>query len=86
MSSVGPDMAPCEEATPCGATPTPPVGHRRSVTTDNQLAPLPHIRHEDCKFIDDLMMKYFGYEHSQSQEAPSFLAEELELRADLGNH
>lgn len=57
--------------------------HRRSVTTDNRLAPLPHISPEDCKFIDDLMTKYSCYEHSQSQEMPSFLPEEPELRADL---
>jgi len=45
--------------------------HRRSVTTDNRLAPLPHISPEDCKFIDDLMTKYSCYEHSQSQEMPA---------------
>ena len=57
--------------------------HRRSVTTDNLLVRLPNIRQEDCIFIDDLMTKYSCYEHSQSQESPSFLPEEPELRADL---
>lgn len=57
--------------------------HRRSVTTDNLLKPLPGITPEDCKLIDDLMTKYSCYEHSQSQEAPTFLPEEPELRADL---
>lgn len=57
--------------------------HRRSVTTDNLLKPLPSITPEDCKLIDDLMSKYSYYEHSQSQEAPAFLPEEPELRADL---
>ena len=57
--------------------------HRRSVTTDNRLAPLPHISEADCKFIDDLMSKYSCYEHSQSSETPSFIPEEPELREDL---
>lgn len=57
--------------------------HRRSVTTDNRLAALPHITHEDCEFIDDLMTRYSCYEHSQSHETPTFLPEEPELRADI---
>lgn len=57
--------------------------HRRSVTTDNLLKPLPSITPEDCKLIDDFMTKYSCYEHSQSQEAPAFLPEEPELREDL---
>ena len=57
--------------------------HRRSVTTDGRLELLSQITREDCKFIDDLMTKYSRYEHSQSQEAPSCLPEEPELRTDL---
>jgi len=57
--------------------------HRRSVTTENLLAPLPLITPEDCKFIDDLMTKYSCYEHSQSSETPAFLPDEPELRHDL---
>ena len=57
--------------------------HRRSVTTDNRLAPLTHITQEDCRFIDDLMTKYSCFEHSQSPETPSSIPEEPELRKDL---
>lgn len=57
--------------------------HRRSVTTDNRLAPLPLISHEDCQFIDDMMTKYSCYEHSQSSEVPVFIPEAGELRADI---
>lgn len=57
--------------------------HRRSVTTDNRLAVLPHITPEDCEFIDVLMTRYSCYEHSQSHETPTFLPEEPELRVDL---
>lgn len=58
--------------------------HRRSITTDNRLAPLPLIENGDCQFIDDLMSKYSCYEHSQSSEAPVFIPEEDELRNDIG--
>lgn len=57
--------------------------HRRSVTTDNRLAPLPLIDQEDCQFIDELMTKYSCYEHSQSEEAPVFIPDETELRQDI---
>ena len=57
--------------------------HRRTVTTDNRLALLTRITQEDCKLIDGLMTKYSCYEHSQSQEMPSFIPEEPELRGDL---
>lgn len=57
--------------------------HRRTVTTDNRLALLTRITQKDCKLIDDLMTKYSCYEHSQSQETPSFIPEEPELRGDL---
>lgn len=57
--------------------------HRRSVTTDNRLTPLPLIRQDDCQFIDDLMTKYSCYEHSQSAETPVFIPEEDELRSDV---
>lgn len=57
--------------------------HRRSVTTDNRLAPLPLISHEDCQIIDDLMTKYSCYEHSQSSEVPVFIPEADELGADI---
>ena len=57
--------------------------HRRSITTDNRLAPLSQITTDDCSFFDGLMTKYSCFEHSQSQEAPSFLPEEPELRKDL---
>lgn len=57
--------------------------HRRSVTTDNRINVLHLIRSEDCQMIDDLMTKYSCYEHSQSLEAPAFIPEEPELRADI---
>lgn len=57
--------------------------HRRSVTTDNRLAPLPLISHEDCQFIDGMMTKYSCYEHSQSSEVPVFIPEADELRVDI---
>ncbi len=57
--------------------------HRRSITTDNRLGGLAHIKMKDCKFIDDLMTKYSSYEHSQSQEMPVFIPEEPELRTDI---
>lgn len=57
--------------------------HRRSLTTENLLRPLPKITPEDCRLIDDMMTKYSCYEHSQSQEAPAFLPEEPELQRDL---
>lgn len=57
--------------------------HRRSITTDNRLAPLPQIGKADCEFIDALMSKYSCYEHSQSSETPSFIPDEPELREDL---
>ena len=57
--------------------------HRRSVTTDNKLSTLSLIKPADCQFIDGLMTKYSCYEHSQSQEAPIFVAEEPELRNDI---
>ena len=57
--------------------------HRRSITTDNRLAPLPHITQDDCRFIDELMTKYSCYEHSQSTETPVFIPDEPELRRDL---
>lgn len=57
--------------------------HRRSVTTDNRIGRLPNISREDCTFIDDLMTKYSCYEHSQSDETPTFLPGEPELRQDL---
>lgn len=57
--------------------------HRRSVTTDNRLTPLPLIDQEDCRFIDELMTKYSCYEHSQSEEVPVFIPDEPELRQDV---
>ncbi len=57
--------------------------HRRSVTTDNRIGALHLIRQDDCQKIDDLMTKYSCYEHSQSHEAPVFIPEEPELRADI---
>lgn len=57
--------------------------HRRSITTDNRLPSLTCITREDCAFIDGLMTKYSCYEHSQSQESPTFIPEEPELRDDL---
>ncbi|MEE9391799.1 MAG: hypothetical protein V3W41_04755 [Planctomycetota bacterium] len=57
--------------------------HRQSITTMNRLGKLSCISAEDCKFFDELMTKYSCYEHSQSQEAPSFLPGEPELRGDL---
>lgn len=57
--------------------------HRRSVTTDNRLAPLPLISQGDCQFIDDLMTKYSFYEHSQSSESPVFIPEAHELNRDI---
>jgi len=57
--------------------------HRRSVTTDNRLTPLPLIEPSDCQFIDELMTKYSCYEHSQSLETPVFIPDEQELQKDL---
>ena len=57
--------------------------HRRSVTTDHRLAPLPAITTEDCKFIDDLMTKYSVHEHSQSPEVIVDIPDESELRQDI---
>lgn len=57
--------------------------HRRSVTTDNRISHLSKIQKEDCDFIDGLMTKYSCYEHSQSDETPSFLPDEPELREDI---
>ena len=57
--------------------------HRRSVTTDNRIGALHLIQPDDCQKIDDLMTKYSCYEHSQSHEAPAFIPEEPELRADI---
>lgn len=57
--------------------------HRRSITTDGRLSSVPTVNLDDCKLIDGLMTKYSCYEHSQSTEAPAFIPEKLELRADL---
>jgi hypothetical protein len=57
--------------------------HRKSVTTDNKLAGLHVINPSDCSFIDGLMTKYSFYEHSQSQEQPTFIPTPEELRIDL---
>lgn len=57
--------------------------HRRSITTEGRLNGLPSVTIDDCKLIDSLMTKYSCYEHSQSTEAPAFIPEEPELRADL---
>lgn len=57
--------------------------HRRSVTTDNKLSALSLIQPDDCQLIDGLMTKYSFHEHSQSQEVPVFIPEELELRQDI---
>ncbi len=57
--------------------------HRRSITTDHRLKPLASIIPSDCRFIDDLMTKYSGYVHSQSEEAPIPLPDEAELRKDM---
>lgn len=57
--------------------------HRRSITTDNLLTPLPLIGQEDCQFIDELMTKYSCYEHSQSDEAPVSIPDESELQQDI---
>lgn len=57
--------------------------HRKSVTTDNKLAALHLINPDDCSFIDGLMTKYSFYEHSQSQERPSFIPEFVDLSSDL---
>lgn len=57
--------------------------HRRSVTTLGRLERLSRITKDDCKFLDDLMTKYSGYEHSQSDEMPIWLPEEEELQTDI---
>lgn len=59
--------------------------HRRSVTTENKLPALHLISPADCSFIDGLMTKYSFYEHSQSQERPSFIPDAEELSKDLEN-
>lgn len=57
--------------------------HRKSVTTDNRIGHLPKIIPDDCSFIDSLMTKYSCFEHSQSQESPSFIPDEADLRMDI---
>jgi energy-coupling factor transporter ATP-binding protein EcfA2 len=57
--------------------------HRRSVTTDGRIGSLARISSYDCDYFDDLMTKYSCFEHSQSDETPTFLPEAAELRADL---
>lgn len=57
--------------------------HRRSVTTDNLLAPLSGIKKTDCEFIDDLMTRYSVHLHSQSPEVPVPIPDEPELRQDI---
>ena len=59
------------------------VRHRRSITTDNRLHAVQDIEPGDCELIDSLMTKYSCYVHSQSNENPTFIPEEPELRQDL---
>lgn len=59
------------------------IRHRKSVTTENRLSKLSNISLEDCNFIDDLMTRYSAFEHSQSNEGPVEVPEEVNLREDL---
>jgi energy-coupling factor transporter ATP-binding protein EcfA2 len=58
--------------------------HSAEVNTKGKLYLLAKITEDDCKFIDDYMTKYSGYEHSQSEESPMPLPKPEEIEADLG--
>lgn len=45
--------------------------YRREIHTKNKLAKLALVTPEDCQLIDEMMSKYSGFVHSQSQEAPA---------------
>lgn len=47
------------------------VRFRRDLQTKGRLSALTKIQSNDCNLIDDLMTRYFVYEHSQSDELPS---------------
>lgn len=59
------------------------IRQRRGVQTDNKLVRLKAIIPDDIKYIDGLMSKFSGFEHSQSQENPLQVPEVAELKADL---
>ncbi|AHX12005.1 restriction endonuclease [Dyella jiangningensis] len=56
---------------------------RRGIQTDGRLSKLSVITPEDLKYIDALMTKFSGFEHSQSPENPIQIPEEPDLRKDL---
>lgn len=57
--------------------------YRRDVQTKNKIARLALVQPEDCQLIDDMMSKYSGFVHSQSQEAPSKAPSAHALKEDV---
>ncbi len=55
---------------------------RRDIQTKGQLKKLVAIGPADCVFIDALMSKYSAFEHSQSDETPTFLPDPDEIITD----
>ena len=49
----------------------------------SRIGKLAKITPEDCVKIDSLMTKYSCFEHSQSEEAPTWFPEPDEFRADV---
>ncbi len=56
---------------------------RRSIQTLNKIGKLAKITPDDCVQIDSLMTKYSCFEHSQSDETPTWLPDPAEFRADV---
>lgn len=57
--------------------------HRRAVNTRGKIHQLAKITADDCSLIDQVMTKYSGYEHSQSDEAPVELPGPDGIEADI---
>ena len=57
--------------------------HRRAINTLGKLEKLADIKQEDCKILDEMMIKYSRYEHAQSTEAPVELPLPDELSQDV---
>ena len=50
-----------------------------------KLKDLAKLSASDCNFLDSLMTKYSGFEHSQPAESPVELPEPKDLRADINS-
>ncbi|MDL2271943.1 hypothetical protein LJC23_02805 [Desulfovibrio sp. OttesenSCG-928-I05] len=48
-----------------------------------KLKELPKLKNTDCSFLDSLMTKYSGFEHSQPTESPIELPSQEELLTDM---